>query len=312
MWTCIRTLPLGAALMLVGCVGFGDFGPSDAYKEDFHSIHPLSPGGTVSIEAFNGLIEVMGWEQNSVEVNGTKYASSQSVLDSLKIDVTSTPGSVHIRSVRPMDAHWHMGVRFSIRVPHKTQLDRITTSNGQIRIEDVDGSVRVQTSNGAIRLSRVKGAVEARTSNGTIEAQDIDGNANMHTSNGSIRAELAHGSFEGHTSNGSINARLSDPSPTWPVRAESSNGHIDLRVDAKQMPEIRASTSNSSIVLRLPGSANARVRANTSHSSVTSEFDGLHDDGGGRRHSELHGTIGSGGPLIELSSSNGSIKILKY
>src|SRR5437588_720868 len=178
MWTCIRTLPLGAALLLVGCVGFGDFGPSDAYKEDFHSTHPLSAGGTVSIETFNG----------------------------------------------------------------------------------------------------------------TIEADDIDGNANMHTSNGSIRAELAHGSFEGFTSNGSINARLNDPSGTWPVRAESSNGHIELTVDAKQMPEIRASTSNSSIVLRLPASANARVRANTSHSSVTSEFDGLHDDGG-RRHSELHGTL---------------------
>lgn len=312
MWTCIRTLPLGAALLLVGCVGFGDFGPDDAFKQDFHSTHPLSPGGTVSIETFNGTIEIMGWEQNSVEVNGTKYASSQSVLDSLKVDVTSTPGAVRIRAVRPMDSHWHMGVRLSIRVPHKTQLDRITSSNGQIRIEDVEGNAHLQTSNGAIRVSRLKGAIEARTSNGPIDAQDIDGNANMHTSNGSIRAELAHGSFEGHTSNGSINARLNDPSATWPVRAESSNGHIDLKVDAKQMPEIRASTNNSSIVLRLPASANARVRATTSHSSVTSEFDGLHDDGGGRRHSELHGTIGSGGALIELSSSNGSIKILKF
>jgi len=311
MWTCIRTLPLGAALLLVGCVGFGDFGPSDAFKEDFHSTYPLNAGGTVSIETFNGPIEVMGWDQTSVEVNATKYASSRSVLDSLKIDVTSTPGSVRIRAVRPMDAHWHIGVRISIRVPHKTQLDRITSSNGQIRIEDVDGSTRVQTSNGAIRLSRLKGAVEARTSNGTIEAEDIDGNANMHTTNGSIRAELAHGSFEGYTTNGSINARLSDPSPTWPVRAESSNGHIDLKVHARQMPEVRASTSNSSIVVRLPASVNARVRANTSHSSVTSEFEGLHDEGG-RRHSELHGTLGSGGPLIELSSSNGSIKILKF
>ncbi len=310
MWTCIRMLPLGAALLLAGCAGFGDFGPGDAYKEDFHSTHPLSPGGAVSIETFNGPIEVMGWEQDSVEVNGTKYASSQSVLDSIKIDVTSTPGSVRIRAIRPLDSHWHMGVRFSVRVPHKALLDRITSSNGQIRIEDVEGTSRVQTSNGAIRLSRLKGAVEARTSNGAIEAQDIDGNAKMHTTNGSIRVELAHGSFEGFTSNGAIHARLNDPSPASPVRAESSNGRIELTVDAKQMPEIRASTSNSSIVLRLPASTNARVRANTSHSPVTSEFDGLHDDGE-RRHSELHGTLGSGGPLIELSSSNGSIKIVK-
>jgi hypothetical protein len=311
MWTCIRMLPLGAALLLAGCVNFGDFGPGDAYREDFHSTHALSAGGTVSIETFNGPIEVLGWEKDSVELNGTKYASSQSVLDSIKIDVTSTPGSVRIRAVRPLDSHWHMGVRIAVRVPHKTLLDKIASSNGQIRIEDVEGNSRVQTSNGAIRFSRLKGTVEARTSNGAIEAEDIDGTARMHTTNGSIRAEIAHGSFEGYTSNGSINARLKDPGATWPVRAESSNGRIELSVDGAQLPEIRASSSNSSIVLRLPGSANARVRANTSHSSVTSEFGGLHDDGG-QRHSELHGDIGSGGPLIELSSSNGSIKILKF
>jgi DUF4097 and DUF4098 domain-containing protein YvlB len=311
MWTFIRMLPLGAALLLGGCVNFGDFGPSDAYKEDFHFTHPLSPGGTVSVETFNGPIEVMGWEQDSVEVNGTKYASSQSVLDALKIDVSSSPGSVRIRVIRPLDTHWHMGVRLSIRVPHKAVLDRISTSNGQIRIEDVEGGMRVQTSNGAVRLSRLKGPIEARTSNGAIEAEDIEGNTKMHTSNGSIRAEVMHGSFEGYTSNGSINARLKDLGATWPVRAESSNGRIELSVDGRQLPEIRASSSNSSIVLRLPASANANVRAHTSHSSVTSEFSGLHDDGG-RRHSEMNGTIGSGGPLIELSSSNGSIKIVKF
>src|SRR5260370_25114974 len=174
MWMCIRTLPLGAALLVVGRVGFGDFGPSGAYKEDFHSTHPLSAGGTVAIETFNGPIEVMGWEQNSVEVNGTKYASSQSVLDSLKIDVSSTPGSVRIRAVRPLDTHWHMGVRFSIRVPHKVQLDRITGSNCQVRIEDVDGSIRAQTPTGSIRFSRLKGAVEGRKYDGTTEATDLD------------------------------------------------------------------------------------------------------------------------------------------
>jgi hypothetical protein len=95
------------------------------------------------------------------------------------------------------------------------------------------------------------------------------------------------------------------------VRAESSNGHIDLTLDAKLLPEVRASTSNSSILLRLPASANARVRAGTSHASITSDFDGLQSDAYRRRHSELHGTIGGGGPLIDLTSSNGSIKILK-
>jgi DUF4097 and DUF4098 domain-containing protein YvlB len=305
-------LPLVAVSMLLGgCLYVGDFEDSDAYREDFHSTHPLDPGGAVSIETFNGSIELRGWEQNAVEVNGTKSASSKGALDALKIEVNATAGSVRIRAVRPPDFYRNMGVRFSIRVPHKALLDLISTSNGKIQIEDVEGHARLHTSNGGVRVSRVKGEVEARTSNGTIEAQDVDGNVNLHTSNGAIRAETMHGSFEGTTSNGSITARLNDPAATWPVRAETSNGHIDLTLDAKQLPEIRASTNNSSILVRLPASANARVRAATSHNSITSDFGGLDNGYDRRRHSELHGTIGSGGPLIDLSSSNGSIKILK-
>jgi DUF4097 and DUF4098 domain-containing protein YvlB len=312
MRTLARLLPLVAAsLLLGGCLYVGDFDGFDTYHEDFHSTHPLEAGGAVSIETFNGSIELRGWEQNSVEVNGTKSASSKGALDALKIEVDATPGSLRIRAVRPPDFYRNMGVRFSIRVPHKALLDLISTSNGRIQVEDVEGRARLHTSNGGVRVTRVKGEVEARTSNGTIEAQDVDGNVNLHTSNGAIRAETMHGSFEGTTSNGSITARLNDPAATWPVRAETSNGHIDLTLDAKQLPEVRASTRNSSILLRLPAAASARVRAATSHSSITSDFDGLRSDSDRRRNSELHGTIGSGGPLIELDSSNGSIKILK-
>jgi DUF4097 and DUF4098 domain-containing protein YvlB len=90
----------------------------------------------------------------------------------------------------------------------------------------------------------------------------------------------------------------------------SSNGHIDLKIDAKQLPEVRAETSNSSIVLRLPTGANGEVRAHTSHASVYSEFDGLRTDNE-HGHHEMSGRMGSGGRLIELSSSNGSIKIVR-
>ena len=310
MRTYLRLLPIAPVLLLTGCVEFGDFGDSEAYKEDFHQTYPLAAGGSVSIETFNGSIELVGWEQNSVEVNGTKYASSRSALDSIKIDVSSPSGSVRVRASKLSDFHHNMGARFTVRVPKKTMLDLISTSNGHVRIEDVDGNARLRTSNGAIRVTRLKGELEARTSNGAVEVDYLEGNAKLHTSNGSIRAEVAHGLFEAVTSNGSITARLTDPSTTWPVHVESSNGHVDLKIDAKQLPEVRAETSNSSIVLHLPIGASAELRAHTSHSAVSSEFDGVHIDNEHGR-GEMSGRIGGGGRLIELSSSNGSIKILR-
>ena len=309
MRTYARLLPLAPVLLLTGCIEFGDFGDSQAYREDFHHTYPLNPGGSVSIETFNGYIELSGWDQNTVEVNGTKYANSKSALDGIKIDINPSSGSVHVRAAKASDFFRNMGVRFTVHVPRKTVLELIGTSNGHIRIEDVEGNARIRTSNGAIRLSRLKGEIEARTSNGAIDA-DVEGDLKCHTSNGSVKAEITHGLFEATTSNGSITARLNDPAMGWPIHAESSNGHIDLRIEGKRIPEVRASTSNSSIIVRLPPDADADVRAHTSHSSVYSDFDGVRTENQHGR-GEMSGRIGRGGRSLDLSSSNGSIKIVK-
>jgi len=299
-----------ATLVLYGCIYVGDWGDSHAFQEDFHHTYPLDPGGRVSVESFNGSIEVVGWDQNFVEVNATKYAHIKSYLEEIKIDVNASQGSVRVRAVRPGDFFHSLGVRFSIRVPRKVVLELASTSNGKIEVDSLEGNARLRTSNGGIRAVRMKGNLEAQTSNGNIDTEDCRGNASLHTSNGSVRADAAGGSFEANTSNGRIVARLSDLDSSSPVRVRSSNGHIELSLEGKQLPEVRAATSNSFILLRLPASANARVRAYTSHSSVTSEFDELRSENG-RRRSELEGSIGRGGALLDLETSNGSIRIAK-
>jgi DUF4097 and DUF4098 domain-containing protein YvlB len=308
-----RWTPVLAALSLLsGCIYVGDWGDSDAFKQDFHSTHPLDPGGRVSVESFNGSIEIAGWEQSSVEINGTKHAGFRDALDDIKIDVNSTPGAIRIRAVRGAERFHNAGVRFSLRVPRKAVLELVSSSNGRIEVDNIEGRAHLHTSNGGMRILRVQGDIEADTSNGTIDAQDLKGNANFHTSNGSVHAEASSGSFEAVTSNGRIEVRLNDPA-TGPVRLHSSNGHIELTVNSKQLPEVRAATTNSSILLRLPPSADARVRAYTSHSSsITSEFDESSEDRRRRRaHSDLEENIGHGGPLLELETTNGSIKIQK-
>lgn len=313
--------PLLAAGLLITAAcdaDFGDWGPSDRYKADFHESRPLNPGGTVSIDNFNGSIEIASWNENSVEINGTKYASQRDYLDQMKIDVSGGPGAVRIRTIRPSFSHCNCGARYTIRVPKRVTLDEIVSSNGPLRVESIEGAVRLRTSNGGIRIEGVKGDVRGRTSNGAIEIRDLEGNANVHTSNGPVDAEASRGSFEAETSNGKITAMLDDPTSNWPIRLNTSNGPIDLTLKGSTLPDVRADTSNSSIVLHLPPSASARVRANTSnHSSITSDFDSLmggdEEDDRGKRHrrSSVDGKIGQGGPLLDLSTSNGPIKILK-
>ncbi|HLZ07925.1 MAG TPA: hypothetical protein VKT80_05005, partial [Chloroflexota bacterium] len=270
----------------------------------------------LSLESFNGQVEITGWDQNTIEINGIKYASTKEFLDEMKIDIGNSPDVVRIRTIRPSMSRGGCGARYSIRVPQHAVLDQIESTNGGIRVENVDGEARLRTTNGAIRIDRLNGDLDARTTNGGVYLRNLTGGVRVQTTNGAVEADSSRGSFEAQTSNGHIEVSLSDPAGNWPVKLITRNGRIDLTIHGTKIPDVHAESSNSAITVRLPASANARVRASTSHhNSITSDFQTLvgSSDDDDRRHkrSDVDGIIGSGGPLIDLSTSNGAIKILK-
>jgi DUF4097 and DUF4098 domain-containing protein YvlB len=93
------------------------------------------------------------------------------------------------------------------------------------------------------------------------------------------------------------------------VHAETSNGPIELTLPSDFDAELHAHTSNGGITLHLPSDINAHVAAHTSNSSITCEFE-VRTQGTIGKH-QLDGLIGAGGPLFDLSTSNGGIRLLK-
>ncbi len=301
-------LPL-MAIFLAGCDEFdlGNMGVSDRYREDFHYSFPLSAGGSLRLENFNGSVDISGWDKNTVDIDGTKYANTEYRLREMKIDIAPSSSSISIRTIPPIDHRGNSGARYTIHVPRKIELSSIVSSNGRINVESIEGASHLRTSNGSVHASSLTGPLEVQTSNGTVEVRDIIGDTTLRSSNGSIRADVRKGRFGATTSNGSITVRLMEADSN-PVRLESSNGHIELTMDAVR--EVKASTSNSSITVRLPGSADATLDAHTSNSSITCDFD-VSVHGGMISKHRLEGTIGKGGPVLDLGTSNGSIKLLR-
>lgn len=287
----------------------GDFGGSERYSEDFHHSFPLKPGGRLSVENFNGTIEISSWNENSVEISGTKWARSIELRDAIKIDISAQPDAIQVRTIRPSERRGNMGARYFIRVPRKTELERITSSNGSIRVADVEGAARLRTSNGAVRVENLAGRLDAQTSNGGVEVTGQEGGAVLRTSNGRIRAEDVRGGLEANTSNGGITARIASAEPGRTIRLQTSNGGVDLAVDGTS-GDVRVATSNGGITLRLPEKINARLVAVTTNSSIKSELD-VTTQGPFSKH-RLEGLIGSGdGPTIDLSTTNGSIRLVR-
>jgi DUF4097 and DUF4098 domain-containing protein YvlB len=263
---------LAAILLSTAACDIEDFHDGGMrYNSDFHYTYPLSAAGHLSVETFNGSIEVSGWDEQSVDVSGTKYARSQQAADDLQVAIDHSASSVSVRVVRPSDFRGNNGARFVIKVPRGAVLDRLVSSNGTIHASDGAGPARFRTSNGSIRVEGLKGTLEA------------------HTSNGSIHADLT--------------------SADGPLRLETSNGGIDLRLPAKFDDELRAHTSNGGITVRLPGDINARLTAHTSNGHVTSDLDVR--TSGEISKTRLDGVLGGGGPLLDLSTSNGNIRLTR-
>jgi hypothetical protein len=243
-----------------------------------------------------------------VEITGEKYAATEDMLKQIKIDLSAQPDSVRLRVIRPMDRRGNCGARFTLRVPKRIVVDRIETSNGGVRAETLDSSLRVKTSNGGVHVYQVKGDVDAVTSNASIEVTQFEGAASLKTSNGRIRAEGVRGAFEGITSNSSIDVNITELAVGKTLRLESSNGSINATLEKWNQNDIFADTSNSSINLRLPPGVNAKLKADTSNASIVSDFD-VNVTHKSKAH--LEGSIGSGGAAITLDTSNGSIRLMK-
>ncbi len=298
---------LAAVLISLPACDVVDWGPMERFSRDFHESYPMNADGRFSLETFNGSVEISGWDQDTVDISGTKYGPTQDAADNLRVDIDHHADGVSIQVERPLERRNNLGARFVIKIPRGARLERITASNGGIRTDDGVGPARLKTSNGTIHVEDLKGNVDAETSNGRVELVNVSGDAVAHTTNGRIQTEGLVGSLDATTSNSGIRGEVARGSRD--VRAQTSNGPIELTLPADFDAEVHAHTSNSGITLRLPAAINARVTAHTSNSSITSDFE-IRTQGALSKH-ELDGVIGVGGPLLDLSTSNGGIRLLK-
>jgi DUF4097 and DUF4098 domain-containing protein YvlB len=123
--------------------------------------------------------------------------------------------------------------------------------------------------------------------NGEINGESLQGDAEAYTVNGSVRLTTT-GVAVANTVNGSVNVTM---------------GRADWRDSAS------FKTVNGGITLTLPSIFDAELRAETQNGSITADFPITVTGQVSRRR--LYGTIGSGGRELNLSTVNGSIKLLK-
>lgn len=257
-------------------------------KKIAEKVFPFVANGDVVIESMNGRIAIESWDRNDVRVQITRVvraaddAQAEALLKELKADVNVTPGRIEIVSRYPkrrekMDLWDFLGRKVaSMDIHYYLQVPRSTalsleTTNGDIQVRGVTRGIDATTTNGDVKIAGGGGSIEAGTTNGELRLLGVSGDVMGRTTNGSVRAE---------------------------VRALDANGKVEL------------ATTNGNVVLSLPATLKATLTAGTTNGKVMTSFPLTVN--GAMSSKSIEGTIGGGkGAVLELSTTNGNIQILK-
>ncbi|MFI5177372.1 MAG: DUF4097 family beta strand repeat-containing protein [Vicinamibacterales bacterium] len=128
-------------------------------------------------------------------------------------------------------------------------------------------------------------AVKLVSTNGDIDVADLDGSFNVETTNGRIRGT------------GLGNA----------TTVSSTNGAITLEFARLAEAGISCETTNGAIQVTIPRDSRARLSARVTNGTITTSDLELSASEQSRRR--LEASIGGGGPVIRLETTNGLIQL---
>lgn len=251
----------------------------------------------LSVQTFDGAIEVRSWDRNEVRVEIERRGPDQAIAEALTVNQTQEGNRIVLEAPSPGVrrnvigfGNWvSQSVNFTVTVPRRVQL-AARTGDGLIDVRDLDGTIDMNSGDGRIAATNVSGQLQAHTGDGPIQIDQAAGRVEADSGDGPI--EVAGRLDE-------LTVRTGDGS----VRIEAANG-------SSMKGDWRVTTGDGRIALRVPAEFNAEVDASTGDGVV--RIDGIgdrprDDDGSDRRR--VVGRLGSGGATLQLRSGDGSIEV---
>lgn len=280
----------------------------------------LEPGGQFVLDSDAGSVTVTGSNRSGARVVITSNRDDLEKLFHFSFEEGAQAARVTARKERGFGWPKSVSIRYEIEAPTKTSLEMRTgggaisvynirgdsslktsgghievsglagrldasTSGGGIRLREVTGDARVKTSGGSIEVGSLSGSLRGNTSGGPIRVERVEGDADVGTSGGSIEIGGAGGRVAAHTSGGSVRVSF-DRGDARGGELETSGGSIRVSLDPKVNLSLDASASGGGVTTNLPVTVLGRLTG-----------------------SSLHGSLGSGGEMLRMRTSGGSIQI---
>ncbi|MFB3815753.1 MAG: DUF4097 family beta strand repeat-containing protein [Terriglobales bacterium] len=173
-----------------------------------------------------------------------------------------------------------------------------------VGITEVTGSVRVNADvMDSITVSKVTNQVSYRSSRTDLELARLPGDLTLRS--GELNGKDIAGPVRISTRSKEIH--LSDVAGE--VRIQNSNGVVEIHATKLPLGPMQVSNRRGDIRLMLPAKASFQLDARTVRGDITSDFNLNVQNERGR--SQASGTVGTGGPRLELENEGGDVEVRK-
>ncbi len=256
-------------------------------------------------------------------IEGARADLSITLPASAPITVTANRGDIHVASIKaPVTVTANHGdvSLTAISGPINT---RINNGDSSFSVHSATGPVTVEGRARDLTFSDISGPAAMNGEFfGTTHLEHITGNVRFHTSRTDMRFARLDGETEISSSDistdraagpftlatGNKNVTLERISGDASIT--NRNGSVDL-TSAPPLGNITIENRNGSVDLTLPEKASFSIQAETTNGDLQNDFALPEQGKDDSNHKSYNGTVGKGGPLVRISTSQGDISLKK-
>lgn len=291
---------LGLAAVLASTVACSVQLDGHAFVEREEKRFPAGETPEIVLTTFNGSIQVRPWDRPEVLIEVEKRGSDKEAVSGIQVTSEIKGNRISIDVKKPasekefigLGLHHGTSAKLIASVPRGAQLT-VSTRDGSIIVERIDGRLELRTDDGSVRVSEAPGDMTIVTRDGSITLERVAGRVDARTGDGSIRVSGSPSSLVLETRDGGVT--------------------VQANADTVMQQDWSVRTGDGSVVMELPSAFAADIDAETQDGSVRTDLPVAGAADGDRQRREqrrvLRGKLGAGGRTIKLRTNDGSIRL---
>ena len=170
------------------------------YEETFSESVSLGDATSVQIEHSHGNVEVQGWDEPELKLDGEKIVRAKTeelareYASQMKVEITREGDKIYVKTIRPELSFQEsrrfkikqMTINYTLMVPRQMDVD-LKNKHGNAKVSSLEGELDVDSRHGNLNVENIGKDLSVKHEHGNIEVADVGGNATINKRHGQLK-----------------------------------------------------------------------------------------------------------------------------